>query len=89
MKTNTNPPTGYITIQPGPGAYDRECADIARVIERALDADETLTIHDDSLRERAEDAAVAKLRSIYSGQIPDSVAREIADAVLDAITTEK
>lgn len=89
MKTNTDPPTGYITIQPGPGSYDRGCADIARVIKRALDADETLTIHDDSLRERAEDAAVAMLRSIYSGQVPDSVAREIADAVLDAIRTDR
>lgn len=36
-------------------------------------------------REAAHTAAVAKLRAIYSGQIPDRVAREIADAVLDAI----
>lgn len=87
MKTNTNPPTGYITILPGPGPYDRECADIVRDIERALDPDETVTIHDGSLRERAQEAAVAKLNSIYSGQIPDSVAREIADAVLDALSS--
>lgn len=89
MKTNTTPPTGYITIQPGPGPYDRGCADIARVIEHALDSDETLTIHEDDLRERARDAAVAKLNSTYSGQIPESVAREIADAVLDAIRTDR
>lgn len=35
------------------------------------------------IREAAYDAAVAKLNSIYSGQIPERVAREIADAVLD------
>jgi hypothetical protein len=89
MNTNTNPPAGYITIQLGPGSYDRECADIARVIEGRLDPDETITIHDDSLRERAHNAAVAKLNSIYSGQIPASVAREIADAVLSAIRADR
>jgi hypothetical protein len=88
VKTNSNPPAGYITIQPGPGPYDRECADIARIIEGRLDPDETITIHDDSLRERAHDAAVAKLNSIYSGQIPESVAREIADAVVDALAAD-
>lgn len=46
MKTNSNPPTGYITIQPGPGPYDRECADIVRDIEHRLDPDETVTVHD-------------------------------------------
>ncbi|MEV5347125.1 hypothetical protein [Streptomyces achromogenes] len=37
-------------------------------------------------RESARAAAVAKLNSIYAGQIPDRVARDIADAVLDALT---
>lgn len=45
MKTNSNPPAGYITIQPGPGPYDRECTDIVRGIEGLLDLDETVTIH--------------------------------------------
>lgn len=36
-------------------------------------------------REKARDAAVAKMHDLYSGQIPDSAAREIADAVLDAL----
>jgi len=36
-------------------------------------------------REAAYDAAVAKLNSIYSGQIPERVAREITDAALDAV----
>ncbi|MFD3336071.1 hypothetical protein ACFWV1_26005 [Streptomyces sp. NPDC058700] len=45
MKTNSEPPVGHIIIQPGPGPYDRECADIVRVIEHALDSDETITIH--------------------------------------------
>ncbi|WP_189846704.1 hypothetical protein [Streptomyces rubiginosohelvolus] len=36
-------------------------------------------------RKTAHDAAVAKLRELYSGQMPDHAAREIADAVLDAI----
>lgn len=35
-------------------------------------------------RAAAHDAAVAKLQSIYSGQLPESLAREIADAVLKA-----
>ncbi|MHC3450724.1 hypothetical protein [Streptomyces prasinus] len=89
MKTNANPPTGYITIQPGPGPYNRDCADIVRDIEGRLDPDEAITIHDDGLRERAYDAAVAKLNSIYSGQIPESVAREIADAVVDALAADR
>lgn len=46
-------------------------------------------VEENQTRQRAHEAAVAKLRSIYSGQIPDSVAREIADAVLDAIRTDR
>ncbi|MFK0154220.1 hypothetical protein ACIQVK_19370 [Streptomyces sp. NPDC090493] len=46
-------------------------------------------VEENQVRQRARDAAVAKLRSIYSGQIPDSVAREIADAVLDAVTADR
>lgn len=52
-------------------------------------------IHDDAeplspereqeICEAAYTAAVERLRSIYSGQVPDRVARAIADAVLDAI----
>lgn len=38
------------------------------------------------LADRAHNAAVAKLNSIYSGQIPERVARDIAVAVLDAIS---
>ncbi|MGR6538837.1 hypothetical protein [Streptomyces rochei] len=37
-------------------------------------------------REAAREAAVAKLNSIYSGQIPERAAREIADAALAALT---
>ncbi|MFJ4093412.1 hypothetical protein ACIPYS_17680 [Kitasatospora sp. NPDC089913] len=33
----------------------------------------------------AREAAAARLESIYSGQVPASVAVEIADAVLDAL----
>lgn len=33
-------------------------------------------------REAAHCAAVARLQSLYSGRLPDSVAREIADAAL-------
>ncbi|MFF5443195.1 hypothetical protein [Streptomyces achromogenes] len=54
----------------------------ARVIE-------TIEAWQDVLREPARDAAVAKLRSLYSGQIPDSVAREIADAVLGVLTADR
>lgn len=50
---------------------------------------ETIDAWQDGIRERARDAAVAKLRSLYSGQIPDSVARDIADAVLDAIAADR
>jgi hypothetical protein len=46
-------------------------------------------VAENQMRERARDAAVAKLRSLYSGQIPDSVAREIADAVVDALTAHR
>ncbi|MCQ1575343.1 hypothetical protein [Streptomyces parvus] len=42
---------------------------------------------EDPRRAAAHDAAVAKLQSIYSGQLPESLAREIADAVLK--TTEQ
>ncbi|MFD7867969.1 hypothetical protein [Streptomyces sp. NPDC059783] len=44
MKTHSDCPTGYITITPGPGPYDRECPDIVRVIRQRLAADETVTI---------------------------------------------
>lgn len=44
MKTHSNPPTGHITITPGPGPYDRECSDIVNVIQQGLDFDETVTI---------------------------------------------
>lgn len=64
---------------PGPQADDMVAA-LKR--EHAQDLTE-------QARGRAHEAAVAKLRSIYSGQIPDSVAREIADAVLDAIQTSE
>jgi hypothetical protein len=37
------------------------------------------------IAERARDAAVSELNSVYSGQIPDSVGRDIADAVLLAL----
>ncbi|WP_138964233.1 hypothetical protein [Streptomyces sp. YIM 121038] len=37
---------------------------------------------DRDLRDRAHAAAVAKMHEIYSGQIPDQAARQIADAVL-------
>lgn len=46
-------------------------------------------VEENQTRQRAYDAAVAKLRSIYSGQIPDSVAREIADAVLDVVRADR
>ncbi|MFJ6238910.1 hypothetical protein ACIQH0_33065 [Streptomyces griseus] len=42
---------------------------------------------EDPRRAAAHNAAVAKLQSIYSGQLPESLAREIADAVLR--TTEQ
>jgi hypothetical protein len=42
----------------------------------------------DNVRETARDAAVNKLNSIYSGQLPNSVAREIADAALEAAYPE-
>lgn len=45
MKTNSDPPTGYITIAPGPGPYDRKCSDIVTVIQQRLESDETVTIH--------------------------------------------
>ncbi|WP_446458676.1 hypothetical protein [Streptomyces rochei] len=45
MKTNSTPPAGYIVIQPGPGPYDRECADILHVLKHALDPDEKVSIH--------------------------------------------
>ncbi|MFF9003686.1 hypothetical protein ACF1GW_38975 [Streptomyces achromogenes] len=50
---------------------------------------ETIDAWQDAVREPARDAAVAKLRSLYSGQISDSVAREIADAVLGALTAAR
>ncbi|MFF4815242.1 hypothetical protein ACFY2K_11700 [Kitasatospora sp. NPDC001309] len=37
------------------------------------------------IRDLAREAAVAKLDSIYSGQVPASVAVEIADAVLEVV----
>lgn len=46
-------------------------------------------VEENQIRQRAHEAAVAKLRSIYSGQIPDSVARQIADAVLAAIHADR
>lgn len=46
-------------------------------------------VEENQTRQRAHEAAEAKLRSIYSGQIPDSVARDIADAVLDAIRPDR
>lgn len=49
---------------------------------------ESISEHiEDPRRAVAHDAAVAKLQSIYSGQLPESLAREIADAVLK--TTEQ
>lgn len=42
---------------------------------------------EDPRRAAAHDAAVAKLQSLYSGQLPESLAREIADVVLK--TTEQ
>lgn len=61
---------------------------LARAEERTS---ETLrnAVEENQTRQRAHEAAVAKLRSLYSGQIPDSVAREIADAVLDVIGTDR
>lgn len=38
-------------------------------------------------RDAARAAAVTKLNSIYSGQVPERVARDIADAAVDAFTT--
>lgn len=46
-------------------------------------------VEENQTRQRAHEAAVAKLRSIYSGQIPDSVAREVADAVLDTLRADR
>ncbi|MCX4750973.1 hypothetical protein OG455_41565 [Kitasatospora sp. NBC_01287] len=37
-----------------------------------------------SIRETTRNAAVAKLQSLYSGQLPNSAAIEIADAAFDA-----
>lgn len=49
---------------------------------------ETVSEHiEDPRRAAAHDAAVAKLQSLYDGQLPESLAREIADAVLK--TTEQ
>lgn len=55
--------------------------------ERATNESWSHTVTDtipDAARDAARDTAVAKLNSIYSGQIPESVAREIADAALNA-----
>lgn len=45
MNTHSSPPTGYITITPGPGPYDRECSAILTAIRQRLARDETITIH--------------------------------------------
>ncbi|MER6330530.1 hypothetical protein ABT298_14640 [Streptomyces sp. NPDC001034] len=37
------------------------------------------------VREQGRQAAVSTVRAVFSGQVPESVAREIADAVLDSI----
>jgi len=50
-----------------------------------IDAGASDAGHDDA-REAAHEAAVAKLHSTYSGQVPDYVAREIADAVLGVLS---
>jgi hypothetical protein len=79
------PPSGYIVIRPGPNAYNRDCADIAEQIRVRLDPTEQMSVRDGDPRELAREAAVAKMNSIYSGQIPDEVSRRIADAVVDAL----
>jgi hypothetical protein len=46
---------------------------------------ETVSRWGGDVKEQARDAAVSKLNSVYSGQIPDAVGRDIADAVLLAL----
>lgn len=79
------PPSGYIVIRPGPNVYSRDCTDIAEQIRMGLDPTEKMSVQDGDPRELAREAAVAKMNSIYSGQIPDEVARRIADAVMDTL----
>ncbi|MFI9194129.1 hypothetical protein ACIG0A_33125 [Streptomyces californicus] len=80
MKTHSNPPTGYIVITPGPGPYDRECADIVNVIQQALDADETVTIHQgkpgsdpEAMYAAGENSGYADWDNALDGLLPDDV----------------
>lgn len=87
------------TIEEIPGTRGTLQQRVTEVIENEVPATysglatvravEAIDAWQDAVRESARDAAVAKLRSLYSGQIPDSVAREIADAVLDAIAADR